>query len=765
MTRLTQKSFTGGELSPALYARNDLAKYESGLKTLKNGFVRAEGCISNRAGLEMICEAKDSMQKTRIIPFSFNTQQTYILELGNTYSRYIKNGGQIIYPEVYGILCNGKYTSESATGYYKYTIGEDIIYSETVLDVGSECFNDTALKEAYGTVEEIDIDNNTVVISNPEKVALRGNIVETQTPYATDDLFMLKYGQNADVLTICNNSYSARELSRISHYDWTLNDVVSTPQIETPKDISATWTGATSSNTTTYKYVITAVKDETYEESERSQETSAVGHLEAYWTTSEYMTINWKAVEGATEYNIYRSVNGIFGFIGTAKVTNFKDDKIEPDLTATAPIARDPFENDNNPACVNYFQQRKLFACLKNSPQALVTTQTGTDNNFNISRPLNASDSVTIKLSEREVNEIRHLIGLNDLIVLTSGAEWKLNGSDGTFSASSPPLCTPQSYYGCSHIQPCVSGNMVLFVQAGGSVVRDLGYEYVSDSYNGDELTIFANHLFENKQIVDMAYSKEPYRILWCVMSDGTLNALTYNKKQEVAGWHRHITRGEFESVAVIREGFEDVAYFVVKRIINGQTKRFIERMHSRLIDNAEDGFFVDCGLKATFDTPSKNIGGLSHLEGENVSVLADGGVVEGLKVIDGVITLPDKASKVVVGLPYEFELETLNIEGENTHGLKKIINLVNVKVDKSREDFYVVGQDGSEVQNPRGIDSVNDAGYLFNGDIPAYPFADYTEEASIKIKQKQPLPLTITSISAVVTVEEEDTDVQSEEK
>ena len=285
----------------------------------------------------------------------------------------------------------------------------------------------------------------------------------------------------------------------------------------------------------------------------------------------------------------------------------------------------------------------------------------------------------------------------------------------------------------------------------------------VSDSYNGDELTIFASHLFENKQVVDMAYSKEPYRILWCVMSDGTLNALTYNKKQEVAGWHRHTTDGEFESVAVIREGFEDVAYFVVKRTINGQTKRFIERMHSRLIDNAEDGFFVDCGLKGEFQSEVTTISGLSHLEGKEVSILADGGAYKAT-VKNGSVTLQDPAKKIVVGLPYTFELETLNIEGENTHGLKKIITAANIKVEKSREDFFVVGDDGTEIQNARSVNnSVNDAGWLFSGDITVYPTANYKEDASIKIKQPYPLPLTITSISAVVTIEDEDTDVQSE--
>ena len=689
MARLTQKSFTGGELSPSLYARNDLAKYANGLKTLLNGFVRAEGCVSNRAGLEYVCEVKDSSKKTRIIPFSFNTEQTYIIELGEKYARYIMDGGQIIN------------------------------------------------------------EGNTPV--------------ETETPFITDDLFMLKFAQSADVLTICHKNYTPRELSRRSHYDWTMSNIITAPLISAPTGLTAAWTGSTSSNTRNYTYVVTAVMEESYEESESSQQVTVRGHLESYWTTAEYVTLNWTAVENAVEYNIYKSVNGIFGFIGTAAETSFTDDKIEPDMTSTAPISKDPFENDNNPSCVNYFQQRKMFGCLKNAPQALVTSQTGTDNNFNISRPLNASDSVSLKIHEREVNEIRHMIGLNDLIVLTSGGEWKINGTDGSFSAATPPLCVAQSYYGCSHIQPCVSGNMVLFVQAGGSVVRDLGYEYVSDSYNGDELTIFANHLFEGKQVVDMAYSKEPYRILWCVMSDGTVNALTYNKKQEVAGWHRHETDGQFESVAVIREGFEDVVYFVIKREINGVTKRYIERMHTRTIKKTSDSFFVDCGLKAEFEEAVTTITGLEHLENKEVSVFADCGVQSGLIVKNGSITLNQPAQKIVVGLPYEFRLETLNIDGENTHGLKKQIIGANIRVEKTREDFEFIGDDDTVEETPRFVANVGDPEKLYTGDILIYPTANYQETVSVRIRQTDPLPITITSISAIVNIEDEATDVQGE--
>lgn len=681
MTRYTQKSFTGGVLSPALYARNDLAKYAIGLKTLKNGFVKAEGCVCNRAGLELICEVKNSDSKVRLIPFSFNTEQTYILELGNKYARFIKDGGQIIYPE-----------------------GEN-----------------------------------------------QGLPVEISTEYLEDDLFNLKYAQNADVLTICNKNYSPTELSRKSHYDWSLTSIDFKPQIFPPTSLNATWTG-NNEHPTTYKYVVTSVKVDTYEESNRSEEVSVTGELESYWGTTEYITISFEPVDDAVEYNVYREVNGIFAYVGTTSTNTFTDTKIEPDLTSTAPIFTNPFEKNNNPACVNYFQQRKVFACLKNSPQQLVASQTSTNNNFNISRPLNATDSINLTLSEREVNEIRHIIAMNDLVLLTSGGEWKINGSDGTFAASSSLVASPQSFYGCSNVIPVVSGNMILFVQSGGSVVRDLGYTYMSDSYDGEELSIFANHLFEGKQVVDMAYAKEPYRILWCVMSDGTVNALTYNKKQDVAGWHKHETKGFFESVAVVREEFEDVAYFVVRREINGKTKRFIERMATRIVSNTKDGIFLDSCLKYEGE-PITTVKGLEHLEGEIVNVLADSSAIYDKKVENGSITLDYPASKIVVGLPYEFELETLNLEGENTNGLSKIVNSINVQVEKSREDFFVVSSNGQLVQNLRSIKSINNPEYLHSGTVNLYAFTDFCENATVAIKQTNPFPLTINSVSLDVTV------------
>src|SRR5690606_20130378 len=94
--RAYQPSFTAGVLSSSLHARVDLAKYASGLKVGKNLFIHAHGGASNRAGTEFINEVKDSADVTRLIPFSFNTDQTYILEFGDLYMRVYRNGGRVL---------------------------------------------------------------------------------------------------------------------------------------------------------------------------------------------------------------------------------------------------------------------------------------------------------------------------------------------------------------------------------------------------------------------------------------------------------------------------------------------------------------------------------------------------------------------------------------------------------------------------------------------------------------------------------------------
>lgn len=685
-TRITQASFTRGELTPRLDSRTNLEQYAIGLKRAKNAIIHQEGGISNRMGLEYCGVAKYNNKHTRCIKFVFNSEQTYMLEFGEKYIRFLKDGAYIIYPD----------------GHEK-----------------------------------------------------AGEIVEVETPYLAEDLKIIKRSQAGDVLTLTHPNYPVKNLSRYDHHDWKLEDAVFEPSIAAPTGLTAKWTGSTSDNTRKYRYLVTAVEEESNEESKRSAVIEVTAHREANWLTTEYMTLTWNAVEGACEYNVYRDVNGIFGYIGTAEGTTFTDDNIEPDLSSSAPVSKNPFANGNNPSCSAYFQQRKMYGNSKDNPQTLWSSQSGAINNFNVSRPLIATDAVTLNMDDREVNEIRHIIPSKDLIVLTSNSEWKVNGTDGVFQANPMPAAVIQSCYGSSHVEPVVSGAMILFVQAGGAVIRDLGWDELSQGYDGDELSLFSSHLFEGKEIAYMAYAKEPYRILFVVFTDGTAATMTYNKKQKLCGWTTFESDGLFESVDVVREGMEDVAYFVINRTINGENVKFIERTKTRIIEDARKAFLVDCGLSAEFNEPVSTISGLDHLEGKEVIANVNGGIITGLVVKDGKIELPKAAKTITVGLPYEFEFETLNIEGENTQGLKKVINYVSVKVYKSREDFLFCGSNNQEFRHIRCDESINNSGNLFSKDLAMTVLSLPATDATIKLKQNYPLPLTILSVSATVDVQD----------
>lgn len=249
---------------------------------------------------------------------------------------------------------------------------------------------------------------------------------------------------------------------------------------------------------------------------------------------------------------------------------------------------------------VVYFQQRLMFAGSRSQPQTVWTSRSGDYKDFGTSNPTVDDDAITYTYAGRQLNQIRHLIDVGSLVALTSGGEYKVNGNQkGTLTPSAFQFSS-QGQNGASHVQPIAISNVALFIQQKGGAVRDLAYSFDVDGFRGSDLTILANHFFTGYQITDWAFSITPMSIVWCTRNDGALLGLTYLRDQQVAAWHLHPGAGRYESVCSIAEGNEDALYCVVERTINGQQRRYIERMQSRLYDVMDDAFFVDCGL--TYD-------------------------------------------------------------------------------------------------------------------------------------------------------------------
>lgn len=686
--RTYQASFTAGELSPALGARVDLAKYASGLKTAINLFIHPHGGASNRAGTQFIRKVKVSADKARLIPFQFNTEQSYILEFGNLYFRVFRDGGVVL---------------SAAVPY------------------------------------------------------------EVVTPYAHTDVGDLVFIQEADVMYVCHPSHGVRKIARLADNNWTITLLTFAPTITAPTISSVVQGGAVQPANTNYYYRVSSVS----ESGEESLPSAAVGAVGDLTVNNSFMRVTWPAVTGAARYILYKESNGVYGYIGGTEGLTFDDKNITADLADTPQLARNPFVGAGNyPRCCTFVEQRLAFGSSNNDPQAVWLSQSANYENFGISQPSKANDAVTFRIKSRQVNEVRSLLALRGLMVLTSGSEWIVSGGSNSDAITPSAIkIDNQGYRGCAKVQPIVVGNTVLFAQRSGGVVRDFSFEFTQDGFVGRDLTILARHLFENKSIVAWAYAQSPYSIAWVILSDGSLVSLTYLREHEVWAWTRHESGAGavFEDVAVIGEGVEDVPYFVVRRTINGTVERYIERLHTRVFATIADAFFVDCGLTYS-GTPITKVFGLNHLEGQTVVALADGNVIRDLVVTNGSVELGVAASKVQVGLPMTASLQTLALDLGSVQGLgtvqgrQKSVSEVTLRVETTRGIF--LGPKDGDRNSPhlveykqRSTEAWNEAIAMYTGDIRMTPQWDWDTTGSMWVKQFDPLPMTILSIMPDVTV------------
>lgn len=315
--------------------------------------------------------------------------------------------------------------------------------------------------------------------------------------------------------------------------------------------------------------------------------------------------VTWEAVSNASRYTIYRLHQGVYAYVGDSETTSFADKNILPDTSQGPPVYRNPFElEDDWPSAVGYFEQRRVVGGSYNKPDTSEYSQTGASNNFSKSFPLQDTDAITATLNSREVNEIRHYVALNDLLILTSGSEWKVSGSPDQGFTPNTIRQKPQSTFGSSYTRPVTIANTVLFVTEDKSNVRTIGYSLDIDGYKGSNLTRLSRHLLDGRTIVDWAYSAYPESRIYLVRDDGVSLALSFDPEQELVAWTWFNTSGKFEAVQVLRSGLgnQDTVYFVVQREVNGLAVRYIETMQQPFLDDIRDAFYVDCGL--SYDDP-----------------------------------------------------------------------------------------------------------------------------------------------------------------
>jgi hypothetical protein len=692
MATFVQPSFAKGEIGPALYGRVDTAAYQVALRTARNVTIHSHGGVSNRPGLQFIAPCKDHSNRPILIDFQFKATDTYVIEMGNLYMRFIRNDAQITETGKTITAATKANPAVITISTHGYSNG-DHVFIENVggmteingrwFQVANKTTNNFQLTNPYdGGSSNVNSSAYTTYTSG----GTAAKVYEVVTPYAQADLAELKWTQSADVLTVTHSSYGVREITRTAHNAWTVTEPTFAPSISAPTAVAVTVNGA--DNDVFWKYKVTAIKEETFEESLAGLDasgknvvlTTAANPVSVRITTHDLLTgdevaftgltemtelndrrfiitkvdannftlngedgtsydaestggsntcfatfdgagtaaaptgttipdntITWAAVTGAIKYTIFRSKGGSggFGFLDETTELTYDDTTAAEktvDLDITPPTARNPFRVAGDyPGAVGYYQQRRVFGGSVDNPDTSEYSQTANQSNFSKSRPLQSNDAITATLSARQVNQIRHFIPGSDLMVLTDGAEWLVNSGQETGFSADTIRQEPQTFWGSSHLKPHVAGQTILYLQENLIAVRSLGYQLSIDGYTGTDLNLLAPQTFEDSTAVSWGFARSPDPVIHIVKSNGQVSILTFNQEQEVLAWARWDTRnGLFKWCTAMRPSsteVNDAAYFVVERVINGNTVLLLERIASRRFTDVQDAFFVDSGL------------------------------------------------------------------------------------------------------------------------------------------------------------------------
>ena len=835
-------NFTGGELSPRLDGRNDLAKYASGCKTLENLVVYPHGAAARRPGTTFVSEVADSDNKTRLIPFEFSTTQTYMLEFSNLKIRFYKNNGIILEGNktITGVTkaSPGVITSNS----HGYLTGDEITISGIV-----------GMTELNGkTFLVVKIDANTFSLTDKDGVAINttnfttyssggiaNRVYEIATPYTTAQLFDIKFAQSADVMYITHPAHEVEKLSRTGHTSWSLTDVVFTNGPFQDANITTTTLTPASASVGSRNITASAVTGINGGVGFLSTDVGRQIHFNAGYATITARTSSTVVVADVT--TAFTNGNAITDwYLGAFSDTT------------------------GHPSCVTFFEQRLVFAGTTNQPQAIFFSKSGDYENMdsNIGGTIADDDAIVYTIASNQVNAIRFMTSTRTLIIGTAGGEFTVSGG-GTDSAVTPTniLIKKQSNHGAANVDAIAVGNATLFLQRAKRKIRELAYNFDVDGYVAPDMTILAEHITEGG-LTQIAYQQEPNQIIYCVREDGEMVGLTYQREQQVTAWHRHIFGGRFgiatltvsdyanittgskivitksngttanfrsttgtagtsefktetnnnttatnlknainahanftatvnsavvtvtetlhkatgyltiksfdsekltatsegkaviESVAVIpTDDKEYQTWVIVKRTVNGITRRYVEFLNELDFDETDNTSFnfLDSALSYSGSAVT-TLSNLEHLEGQVVSILADGATHPDRTVTSGSITLDRSAKNVKIGLNYISLLQTMRLDAGAQNGTSqaKTKRIYDITVRMFETIGIEVGANLSDMERipfRNSVDLMDEGIPPFTGDKEVEFRGNYETDGFIFVRQTQPLPFTILSL------------------
>lgn len=752
-------NFTAGELSPNMYGRTDIEKYYNGCMTMENFLVLPQGGAYRRPGSRYVAEVKTSSLFTRLVPFVFSTTQAYILEFGNLYMRVYYDGGQVqsgstvyevVTPYTTAQLPDLKFAQSADTLYIVHPSHEPRQLTRTAHTTWTL---NTFDWENGPFMKDNDDDSHTLTVSaySPDSRGLYG---ETLPVTSSADVFTandvgrwLKIGYTDPGTLINNGEYDPYVPGYIGG-PWDVDGKFELLYLfSDSSDGSVSLRYSVDGGTTYQDYMTfsahTGTAKLTVTGELRSEDYNHVTPKLRFYANGNTHRFSW---------NLQKVREARTGYLKITAYTSAKE--VRAKVYRRCSNLGIPTTNwalgawgttPGWPSSVTFHQGRLVFAGTTSEPSKVWMSVSDDYPNYDTGEGDEDSDAVGLTPIASEVNNVMWMASKGNLLIGTAGDEWVFDGANIT--PTNPPHARRETNFGSAKWQAVIANGYVVFVQDGEKIVRQVQYDYDSDTYLAIDLTAMSDHI-TGDGISYLAYLKSPWSTIWTCRDDGELIGLTYVPEHKVFAWHRHDLGGDVESVACI----PGEIWVVVKRTINGATVRYIERIlpWDGTLNNS---VFMDCAAEYS-GTATATITGLSYLEGETVGIISNGKYVGTKVVSSGSITLDATTTHAWVGLPYTSTLKTINIEHANppgtsqgakrriVHAIARLVNTVGGKVGFNASDADDIEYDDEGNPNVSTPE-------LFTGDTnPVLITTSSGRPQYLTLVQDEPYPF---SVSAVV--------------
>lgn len=805
---------TGGEVSPRILYRPTVTKVANGYRTLENSVCVVHGGVYKRPGTKHVIELP-ATTRVRLEPFQYSTEQSYMLMFGNEFVWFFKNGGIITHATktITGITAaNPAVVTSAAHGYSN----GDKVYITSV--AGMTEVNNRWFTVANVTTDTFELSGvNSSGYTAYSSGGAAGEIVELTTTYTTAQIARIQTQQINDVMYIVHPDHPIRKLERSSDTSWALTEpVIDTGPFRTVNTDDITLTPSSPSTSATAFGTYTVDTTFTLTASASYFDEDMVG---AYFRLYENgggtgiggapIGESTKSISNGDSYTYQGNVYGVSNVTtattwepftrvpehdsGSVKVSvgsnSFVSNFLHPgyciiQITAwssatvvTARVIRYQMPNSiatsgtsywqegswsdyrGFPSAITLYEQRLFFAGSVYDPTVIWGSRSGAYEDFEDGDE--DDDAIIYRLSSGLADVIRWMSGRRILTCGTSQGEYAVAASSQQEALTpSNVRASLQSDIGTSDCLPCYINQAVLYPQRNGDPdnaaikLREFAYLFSDDKFNSVDITIFAEHIFGGG-IERIAYAREPESLIWCLRTDGTLACCTYERDQEVVGWHRHtIQNGIVKEIATKPGDNGDELWMQVNRTIDETTVSYIEVMQPRfreLQDDKEDAWFLDCALQYSGSSTS-TITGLWHLRGEDVTILNNGNVETQTVSDTGALTLDVATTKATIGYAYRATMEPTEIEAAAQQGTArsrpKNVGSIWVRVlDSLGGTVGTVASEQKPLLYRTTQDPMDSSPPLYTGNIEVRLPNGWEREMRVQLQHDDPLPFFVTAI------------------